>query len=1013
MRGAVVRCGALALVIALCSALPSLPAVADETGTSGPPATTTAPDTTPTTESPPPSAAPTPASTDPPPAAPAEPPPPGAAPQELPDLRATATFDRESYIGSDRVTVTLTITNAGTVDAPGVRAFPWGDMTVETGWQGLDTAVGVLVEAKATRVFTLSGYLWNYVVDSVSFEGNVSSGPGDADDKDNQFSARARLTPASGTFAGVIFADDDADRVMDPGETGLPDTTISLSGPGVGPGLQVVTDAAGRFAFPDLPPGRYQIYYSMLLPYVVSGLHNADWDYVVVAPHDPELRIPAVLNLRLFLRVNMFFEQDSYRPDEQARLTVVLTNQSTTDAKGIVADCPAVSGSAGLPVGPGWGALRSGGVDVPAAHSKIITVSEPVPREAARFGLLTANCAFGPAGYPFTATAPARATARVPGLPGAGRAQLVHDANGDFNPEPGEEVAGVPVVLTDPYTGAEVARATTDAEGYLAVTDLPAQIYDVRIDGPWVPIVEFGFRLPVVADQKGPDPQRWFVEPGAAERNLRSNIRVSASFEKPAYTADERMRIRLSITNIGTAAAENVTYYGIHSGPDLVLDNVGELESNGPGARIEAGATRVFWIEAYLMVPWEAVVITGMLVVAGNDPDRESNADNNEAQAFTRVSALRGTYNGVLYGDANGNREMDPGEALTGVPVDIDGGVPNGHFVQTTDGAGRFTFRDIPAGRYTAFYLLPDSWVVENTEVVVTAENLVDDQVRAVRPGAVLQATIAFTKDSYAVGDVAHLTIRLTNPLPTDLTEVRAICAAWSEIDIYPSEEGWGEIGHDGNGVTVPAGSTATFDVWTVIPDAGFRFGYVRTSCVFGASPHTSPVASATAKVPGGVGQPGGMLIQDRPDGQGQGVADTKVVLTEPGTGRPVARAVTDASGHFKFGDVPAGEYEVVVVGPWKITNCVCPGSFAGSDTDDYEVHVVPGAVQPDPDAPPEDPPGEPVPETPPAPQAAVVSATRLATTGTGLLGQVIGGLALLVVGAGLRLVRRRRTPVG
>jgi hypothetical protein len=135
------------------------------------------------------------------------------------------------------------------------------------------------------------------------------------------------------------------------------------------------------------------------------------------------------------------------------------------------------------------------------------------------------------------------------------------------------------------------------------------------------------------------------------------------------------------------------------------------------------------------------------------------------------------------------------------------------------------------------------------------------------------------------------------------------------------------------------------------------------------------------------------------------------VVLTEPGTGAPVARAMTDASGHFAFGDVPAGEYDVVVVGPWKITSCACVGSLAGQDTDDYEVHVVPGAVQPDPDAPPEDPLDDPDGAAPQPPGADVVTATRLATTGTGLFVQLAGGLILLVVGAGLRLVGRRRRP--
>ncbi|HET9142491.1 SdrD B-like domain-containing protein [Actinophytocola sp.] len=921
---------------------------------------------------------------------------PAAAQGDLPDLRVRVAFDRDSYVGSDRVAVTLTISNAGPVAASGVHAALSGDLVVESGWQDLNSPAGVRVEPHATLAVTLSGHLWNYLGDSVSAIARVSSDEADAAPADNEFSASARLVASTGTLAGVIFADLDADRVMDHGETGLADTSITLID-GVGGVREVTTDEAGRFGFGPLPAGRYQLRYSGPWRWVVAGLHDAMFDYAVVAPDSPQVRIPAVPQLDSSLHVSMFFDRDSYRPGGRARLTVVLANTGDTDFTGITAGCPAEAGWAGVTVGPHWGGLAAGGVTVPANGTSVFTVEAPVPDDAAAFGRFAANCAFGPAGYPASATTRGRATATVPGLPGTGRVQLVTDADGDGVIGPGDLVAGVPVVVTDPNTGAEVARLVTDADGYLAVDGLPAQVYDVRIDGPWVPIVQDGIQLPVVAGKHAvATEERWYVEPGAADQNRRPNLRVSAAFEKPDYTADERMRVRLTVTNIGTAAAEGVGEFNTGLASTLIVEDAGELSPLGPGARIEAGATREFVLEGSVSDPKGVVIVTGWLAPAAGN---QIHAADDGFAAFATVRVLRGGYAGTLYGDGNGNGVADPGEALIGIPVSLSGGVPNRMYTQNTDGQGRFAFRDIPAGRYTVGFVLPDSWTVDQSELTVSGGEADPVTIRAVRTGD-LRASIAFTRDSYAVGDVAHLTVRLANDGGADLTGVRARC---TQIDyrnsLSSTDPGWGALIGDGPGVTVPAGASATFDVSTAVTADAYVLGFLEANCDFGFGAW----ARASAKVPGGIGHAGGKLI--RADNR-QGVAGTKMVLTEPGGGPPVARTVTDAAGHFEFRDVPAGRYDVMVVGPWKITGCVCPGVLADVDLDDYEVRVVPGAVQADPDAPPDE---NPPPDDPATPGPAVIATTQLAVTGFGLPAQVAGGLVLLVVGAGLRLVRRRR----
>jgi hypothetical protein len=133
-------------------------------------------------------------------------------------------------------------------------------------------------------------------------------------------------------------------------------------------------------------------------------------------------------------------------------------------------------------------------------------------------------------------------------------------------------------------------------------------------------------------------------------------------------------------------------------------------------------------------------------------------------------------------------------------------------------------------------------------------------------------------------------------------------------------------------------------------------------------------------------------------------VADTKVVLIDEQTGRVAARAVTDARGHFVFRNVPANQYEFRVIGPWKIAEFPSYYVLAGEASDDNFVLVIPGALQPDPDAPPG---SDPLPQAGVAPPAA----GRLATTGATVIELAIVGLVALAMGLSMVLVfaRRRR----
>jgi hypothetical protein len=64
--------------------------------------------------------------------------------------------------------------------------------------------------------------------------------------------------PPPGTISGFVYVDTDNDGVKDSGETPIPGTTVTLTGPN-GLTRTTTTDATGAYAFTDLAPGTYTV----------------------------------------------------------------------------------------------------------------------------------------------------------------------------------------------------------------------------------------------------------------------------------------------------------------------------------------------------------------------------------------------------------------------------------------------------------------------------------------------------------------------------------------------------------------------------------------------------------------------------------------------------------------------------------------------------------------------------------------------------------------------------------
>lgn len=271
-----------------------------------------------------------------------------------------------------------------------------------------------------------------------------------------------------------------------------------------------------------------------------------------------------------------------------------------------------------------------------------------------------------------------------------------------------------------------------------------------------------------------------------------------------------------------------------------------------------------------------------------------------------------------------------------------------------------------------------------------------------------IAASLAFTQPSYRRGDLARAVLTLHNTSAVQLTDVGAECSVYLRSGSVHADVG--ELSPKGPGVVLAAGARREVAVTVPVTDTMAAAGHLRLSCSIGTPPTANPVGSlisALARVPGGTAprvNGNVVLVQGQnPLGQPSGdpLPGVKIYLRDAISQAVVARDVTDTKGHYTFRTVPAGLYDVGLVGPWRLYGGEEIIALAGEDgLPEHPVYVVPGPYQADPDtAPPAG--AEPV----PAPGS---GQPPLAATGSGVTRLALSGLLTLLIGAGLVLVARR-----
>jgi LPXTG-motif cell wall-anchored protein len=328
-----------------------------------------------------------------------------------------------------------------------------------------------------------------------------------------------------------------------------------------------------------------------------------------------------------------------------------------------------------------------------------------------------------------------------------------------------------------------------------------------------------------------------------------------------------------------------------------------------------------------------------------------------------------------------------------------------------------------------------DGWTVLTQSIDVDQSGKNDNlRVRVVKSlWGVLTAEMKFTKDSYAPGDLAHVTVTLSNSGASPLTGIVAYCNR--EVHSHALRGlAWGDLSSWSRGVTVPPGRTKTFDVTEHVPDGAFRAGFVVAGCRFGhygdGNFYDMPEARDTAPVPGGIGTIKGAITYypQGPGGPAEPVAGARVVVVDE---RPchVAEQLTAKDGGFEFVNLRAGPgYSLYFYPPagWRMLDknpvtqfWVSDGDISMTETEagkgEGQLPALPAEAagcRPGPTTSSEPPANNPPatdPPTGPAPQARPAG-PDLANTGADDVPMLAAlGVLAVLLGSGLMLATRRR----
>jgi hypothetical protein len=268
--------------------------------------------------------------------------------------------------------------------------------------------------------------------------------------------------------------------------------------------------------------------------------------------------------------------------------------------------------------------------------------------------------------------------------------------NGTF--DAGEGLPGAAAYLYGTGSGNPI-EVTTDADGRFTFTDLPAQRYGIstyHLPGGWV----YESVAAQYIDVEGNDPA-----PAVQLRALRpfsENLHATGSFDRGSYQVGDTVQVTFTVTNVSGGDLHGISLGCDRYGGEDHLRGWGDWDDITAAGSfgLAAGETRTFTETG--TVPAAATAYGSFYAACDFGIDPSSLAGRPQVDLVARVPAPPGTTGGVIYHDDNGNYTADPGEAITGTPVElvdrVDGSVTT---TAVPDAQGRVAFGSVPAGPYS------------------------------------------------------------------------------------------------------------------------------------------------------------------------------------------------------------------------------------------------------------------------------------------------------------------------
>jgi hypothetical protein len=679
---------------------------------------------------------------------------------------------------------------------------------------------------------------------------------------------------------------------------------------------------------------------------------------------------------------------------------VTITTISARRISGIEAACNQNASAIGL-ARQRWPGLWGSGLALEPGEQRAFTFVEELRPAMRQYGKVTLDCQFVP-NYGFNRDGPVVHDEATVTSDNGGHTMVVgEDRNANSRIDGDEALQGVQVALLHPQTGKQVAQRTSGADGKIEFTDLAVGDYEAVVFGSWA-FRDAGQNKVQITKPAGSG-DRFLTRAAPAE------LRGSVKFGKQRYESHETVSAYITITNVGGQTAEHVRLASITT-LDVPDEQLGDLRPNGPGIRVPVGESRTITVSGKIREVW-----SGQLAVMA-DVSHAAGSGFARFRETVEVVQSTGEVTGVVYTDKNRNGQMDPGEGAVRAELELGGGVPLTGRRGATDDNGRFSFTDLPSGYYSITYTLADGWAVhvdgEKPRFRVEPGVPVEVVARAERPfRESLKATVVLDKSTYQAGDLAKITVTLTNTSDREIRGVQALCNRDTGVSrlggrpgIVPMPESWGDLRTSTKGVTLAPGETRTFVVTEKVPAEARKSRSVAVGCDFAPNPAQNtdgPYGYDWASVPGGFGAVDAQVLHDvnknsRVD-SGEAVARTRITLmTDREYGAVVAEAISDADGHAFFEDVPPGGYWAWVDGPWKFEGADHAYVFVEADrTTQAWFPVVPGPAPATPGNGDIDQGGDPV----------FGGGTRgaLARTGASVLGLAFLGALLVAAGAALR----------